>query len=171
MLPCTYYYYYYYNYYNNYYYYYYYYYYYCPSTYNASYYAAVQVPGVLKTRVGYTGGMRKNPNYNTVCAGDGHTEGIKIWFDPTVVSYADILKKFFKEHDPFRSSKEQYKSAIWYTNEAQRETARAMITELGAKKGQKVATTLESESEWYDTEAAVSESSFAGPAQDDASVC
>jgi peptide-methionine (S)-S-oxide reductase len=51
-----------------------------------------KLPGVVKTRVGYTGGSRPNPTYESVCAGDGHTEAMRVWFDPTIMSYEDLLK-------------------------------------------------------------------------------
>jgi hypothetical protein len=51
-----------------------------------------KLPGVVKTRVGYTGGLSPNPTYGSVCAGDGHTEALRIWYDPAVVSYEELLK-------------------------------------------------------------------------------
>ncbi len=49
----------------------------------------------MKTRVGYTGGRRPNPTYESVCAGDGHTEAMRVWFDPTAISFEQLLDKFF----------------------------------------------------------------------------
>lgn len=51
-----------------------------------------KVPGVLSTRVGYTGGSKPDPTYNSVCSGDGHTEAVKVDFDPQEVPYEDLLK-------------------------------------------------------------------------------
>ncbi|CAE7312599.1 msrA [Symbiodinium natans] len=90
-----------------------------------------QVPGVLKTTVGYTGGRNANPSYESVCAGDGHTEAIQIEYDPEKVSYDALLDAFLKGHQPMRS-KAQYKSAIWYHNEEQRKEAERRMEEIGA---------------------------------------
>ncbi len=51
-----------------------------------------RLPGVVKTRVGYTGGTAPNPTYNSVCAGDGHTEAMRVWFDPSVITYEQLLQ-------------------------------------------------------------------------------
>lgn len=51
-----------------------------------------RLPGVVKTRVGYTGGTAPNPSYNSVCAGDGHTEAMRVWFDPSVITYEQLLQ-------------------------------------------------------------------------------
>lgn len=51
-----------------------------------------KLPGVLKTRVGYTGGHTSNPTYGSVCGGDGHTEAMRVWFDSKQVTYAQLLQ-------------------------------------------------------------------------------
>ena len=56
--------------------------------------------GVVKTRVGYTGGSTSAPTYSSVCANDGHTEAIQVTFDTAVISYKQILDVFFEEHNP-----------------------------------------------------------------------
>lgn len=101
------------------------------------------IPGVLETEVGYSGGTTDHPTYETVHMGDtGHAESVKITFDPKVLSYEDLLEKwFFKMHDPTGVDRQgndrgsQYRSAIFYMSEAQRLTAervRAKVDKSGA---------------------------------------
>ena len=86
----------------------------------------------MRTVVGYAGGQTEWPTYKTVCGNDGHTEAIMIEFDPSKITYEDILRMFFREHDPMRAKhKVQYKSAIWVQSDAQRETAERLIAALG----------------------------------------
>jgi peptide methionine sulfoxide reductase msrA/msrB len=89
-----------------------------------------QLPGVLATRVGYTGGHVPNPTYPLVKRGDtGHAESIEIEFDPSVLSYEQLLMTFFRMHDPTTRNRQgndlgsQYRSAIFFHDEAQRATA------------------------------------------------
>ncbi|MBX3732094.1 MAG: bifunctional methionine sulfoxide reductase B/A protein [Verrucomicrobiae bacterium] len=89
-----------------------------------------KVPGVLRTRVGYTGGSTANPTYQEVCSGrTGHAEAIEITFDPDQVTYETLLDHFFRMHDPTTLNRQhndvgtQYRSAIFVTSETQRETA------------------------------------------------
>jgi len=97
------------------------------------------VPGVKKVTSGYTGGHVANPTYKQVCEGDtGHAEATRIEFDPTVVSYAHLLEIFFESHDPTTLNRQgadegtQYRSAIFYANDAQKAAA-----EAGKKAAQK----------------------------------
>ncbi|WOI53875.1 peptide-methionine (S)-S-oxide reductase MsrA [Parvularcula sp. LCG005] len=92
------------------------------------------VPGVLRTRVGYTGGAFDDPTYTDVKTGmTGHAEAIEIVYDPAVVSYEKLLHWFFQIHDPSTKNRQgndigtQYRSAIWYTSEEQKETAERVI--------------------------------------------
>ena len=97
-----------------------------------------QLPGVWSTSVGYAGGSTPNPTYEEVCSGHtGHTEAIRVVFDPTVVSYADLLKKFFEIHDPTQGMRQgndvgtQYRSAIYWTTPEQEQTARELTKVYG----------------------------------------
>lgn len=92
-------------------------------------------PGVLETRVGYSGGDVPNATYRN--HGD-HAEAIEIKFDPAVISYRQILEYFFQIHDPSTRNRQgndigrSYRSAIFYTSEAQRETAEDTIADVDA---------------------------------------
>ena len=106
--------------------------------------------------VGYTGGENEAATYQSVCRGDGHTEGIRLWYDENEVTYGELLAKFFKEHDVsslnfVRPVKAQYKSGIWYHTPEQKEEASAAIAQLQAQ-GRKVGTTLDPVGLWVDAE-------------------
>ncbi len=90
--------------------------------------------GVEIVEPGYTGGKRKNPTYEQVCSGaTGHAEAIRIVFDPKIIGYDELLQVFFATHDPTTLNRQgndigtQYRSAIFYTNEKQKELAIAYI--------------------------------------------
>ena len=98
-----------------------------------------KVPGVVATRVGYTGGALENPVYEQVKTGTtGHAEAIEISYDPAQVSYEKILHWFFQIHDPTTKDRQgndrgsQYRSAIFYMNEEQREIAEDVIDAVEA---------------------------------------
>jgi len=89
-----------------------------------------QAPGVYTTAVGYAGGVTPNPTYEEVCSGrTGHTEAVLVVFDPTVTSYEEMLRLFWENHDPTQGMRQgndvgtQYRSAIYWTDEAQRAAA------------------------------------------------
>lgn len=92
-----------------------------------------KIPGVVETAVGYTGGTTANPTYNTVKTGSsGHCEAVLIRFDPKRLSYSDLLEQwFFRMHDPTTRDRQgndagsQYRSAIFYSDEAQHRAALA----------------------------------------------
>lgn len=110
-----------------------------------------QVPGVLETEVGYIGGKIENPSYEQVCYEDtGHAEAVKITYDAKKVSFETILKQFFRMHDPTQLNRQgpdvgsQYRSAIFYVDEAQKKIAGELIAKLNEDKFDgKIVTTLE----------------------------
>ena len=90
------------------------------------------IPGVYTTAVGYAGGSTPNPTYEEVCSGrTGHTEAVLVVYDPEVVSYEDLLRAFWEHHDPTQGMRQgndmgtQYRSAIYFTDDAQRGEAEA----------------------------------------------
>jgi peptide-methionine (S)-S-oxide reductase len=102
---------------------------------------------VIRTRVGYTGGTKQNPDYYHL--GD-HTESIQIDFDPAQVSYEELLRQFFAAHSPtHRPYSIQYRSAVFYADEAQRETAERVIAELEQAQGARIFTAVEPASRFY----------------------
>jgi methionine-S-sulfoxide reductase len=89
-----------------------------------------QVPGVIKTTAGYTGGHTENPTYDAVCTHTtGHAEAVEIEFDPEQVSYRTLLMQFFRMHDPTQLNRQgpdvgdSYRSAIFYTGQEQHKEA------------------------------------------------
>jgi len=98
-----------------------------------------ELPGVISTRVGYTGGRTANPRYEDVKTGStGHAEAIEIIFDPSRLSYQDLLLFFFRLHDPTTLNRQgndrgtQYRSAIFFHDDAQRQTAEAVKAKVDA---------------------------------------
>jgi peptide-methionine (S)-S-oxide reductase len=99
-----------------------------------------QLKGVEKVVSGYTGGMIPNPSYQQVCTGTtGHAEAIQVTFDPTVVSFREILEIFFTIHDPTTLNRQggdigtQYRSAIFYDSPEQKAIADEVISDLSSK--------------------------------------
>lgn len=122
-----------------------------------------QLDGVTAVRPGYAGGTRETADYRTVCGGaTDHAEAIEISYDPARISMGQILKMFFSiAHDPTQKDRQghdvgrQYRSAIFYADEAQREVAEAYIRQIDAAgifEG-KVQTTLEPLTEFFPAEA------------------
>lgn len=100
-----------------------------------------QLQGVLKVESGYAGGLVENPTYHQVCTGTtGHAEVVQVTFDPSLVSYQEVLDVFFGIHDPTTLNRQgadvgtQYRSAIFYHSPAQKAVAEKRIDELNAAK-------------------------------------
>jgi peptide-methionine (S)-S-oxide reductase len=98
-----------------------------------------QTPGVYSTAVGYAGGFTENPTYEETCSGrTGHAEVVLVVYDPAQVSYEQLLTVFWEGHDPTQGMRQgndrgtQYRSAIYYTDEAQRDAAEASAKAYGA---------------------------------------
>jgi len=114
-----------------------------------------QQDGVIETTVGYTGGHVANPSYAEVCTGTtGHAETVEVVYDPSKTDYETLTKIFFETHDPTQVNRqgpdvgEQYRSAIFYLNEEQKEIAMKLKKEL-EDKGYKVATEITKATEFY----------------------
>jgi len=97
-----------------------------------------QIPGVWTTAVGYVNGPTPNPTYQEVCSGrTGHTEAVLVVFDPRVVSYNELLKAFWENHDPTQGMRQgndvgtQYRSGIYPLNDAQAAAAEASMEAYG----------------------------------------
>ena len=100
-----------------------------------------QLHGVEKVESGYSGGTVPNPTYREVCSGlTGHAEVAQITFDPQTISYREVLEVFFATHDPTTLNRQgadvgtQYRSVIFYHNDAQKQIAAQVILELNAAK-------------------------------------
>ncbi len=96
-----------------------------------------QVKGVTSTRVGYAGGVTKNPTYEDVCShGTGHAEVVEVEYDPAQITFARLLDVFWENHDPTTKHRQgpdigsQYRSAIFFTTPAQEAVARASAAQL-----------------------------------------
>ena len=92
-----------------------------------------RIPGVWSTSVGYAGGSTPHPSYEEVCSGQtGHTEAVRVVYDPSKVDYADLVKAFFEFHDPTQGMQQgndvgtQYRSAIYTLSDEQAETAKRL---------------------------------------------
>jgi peptide methionine sulfoxide reductase msrA/msrB len=120
-----------------------------------------KLPGVVSTEVGYTGGKIPNPSYERISTGStGHAESIRIEFNPSVIAYADLLRYFFRLHDPTTINRQgndrgtQYRSAIFFIDEQQKKTAEQIIKEVDAsnKWNGPVVTQVAKASDWYPAE-------------------
>lgn len=112
-----------------------------------------EIPGVLQTEVGYTGGSAPNPSYEDVSSGrSGHAEAVRVVYDESVLGFRQLLADwFFRMHDPTTQNRQgndvgtQYRSAIFITDEAQRQVAESVIRELdkSGKFASPIVTTIE----------------------------
>src|SRR5579883_3493615 len=91
-----------------------------------------KLPGVYTTATGYAGGTKPNPTYREVCNhATGHAEVVRVVYDPAKISYEDLLRVFWENHDPTQGNRQgndvgtQYRSAVYYTDDAQRAAAEA----------------------------------------------
>ncbi len=119
-----------------------------------------QTPGVLSTAVGYTGGFTPNPTYREVCSGmTGHAEAVLVVFDPKRIGYDELLRVFWESHDPTQGMRQgndvgtQYRSAIYYANDAQRQAALRSREAYQAKLGEagygRITTEIEPAGQFY----------------------
>ena len=120
-----------------------------------------QLAGVSDVTSGYAGGSAAAANYQAVCGGDtGHAEVIRVTYDPQRISYEQLLDVFFDAHDPTQLNRQgndvgtQYRSAIFYADEAQKQAAEAKISELSTsgKFPRPIVTTLEPLVEFFPAE-------------------
>ncbi len=121
-----------------------------------------QTPGVRRVVSGYTGGTTTNPTYREVCTGrTGHAEAVRIEFDPTQVSYEQLLEVFWRAHDPTQLNRQgndvgpQYRSAIFVHDERQRAVAEASKAAMQAsgRLDRPIVTTIEPAGPFYPAEA------------------
>jgi len=121
-----------------------------------------KLPGVIRTTVGYTGGTVPSPSYEAVCTGKtGHAEAVEIEFDPKKISYEKLLDVFWRNIDPTTENQQffdhgsQYRTAIFYHNEAQREAAikSKQKLKLSGVFDHDIVTTIEPAKKFYKAEA------------------
>jgi peptide-methionine (S)-S-oxide reductase len=119
-----------------------------------------QIEGIISTAVGFSGGFTPNPTYDEVCTGKtGHTEVVKVVFDPNIISFEQLLTKFWENHDPTQGMRQggdigtQYRSAIFTYNNAQQSSAIASKSAyqqaLNAEKHHSITTEIESAKAFY----------------------
>ena len=108
-----------------------------------------ELDGIYRTEVGYCGGNSPNTNYREVCTGTtNHAEAVKLEFDPKVITYEQIIKRFFEFHDPTTLNSQgpdfgtQYRSEIFYLNDEQKNIAQKVIDDVDKKLSGKVVTRL-----------------------------
>ena len=120
-----------------------------------------QIPGVLSTSVGYLGGTMKNPTYKDVCTGrTGHAEVVQVTYDPSRVTYDDLLTVFWENHDPTTLNRQgpdigpQYRSAIFYHDEAQKNAAESSKEERdrSGRYRRPIVTEITPATEYYEAE-------------------
>ena len=120
-----------------------------------------RVPGVIRTEVGYTQGMKQNPTYDEVCSGmTGHAEAVLVEFDTSAVTYDHLLTVFFDIHDPTTKNRQggdvgtHYRSGLYYLNERQKESAISARDKINKSKKYEspVVTEIAPANQWYRAE-------------------
>ena len=120
-----------------------------------------RLPGVIDTKVGYTGGHVKNPTYQEVCTDrTGHAEAVQVEYDPDKISYEDLLGVFWRNHDPTTPNRQgpdigsQYRSVIFFHSKEQEDIARISKRELekSAKFSRPIVTEIMPATEFYPAE-------------------
>lgn len=119
----------------------------------------LEARGVSQVTSGYMGGQVDNPTYEAVCGGNtGHAEVTQITFDPTIITFRDLLDVFFAIHDPTTLNRQgndvgtQYRSAIYYHSDAQKQTAREAIAEIAADFDNPIVTEVTAAEKFYPAE-------------------
>jgi len=117
------------------------------------------IPGVLDTEVGYVGGQTANPTYRQVCTDTtGHAEAVRVTFDPAAVSYDTLLDAFWSLHDPTQLNRQgpdvgsQYRSAIFFEDDAQRTAAEASKERAQSRFGRPIVTAIVPSQPFYRAE-------------------
>ncbi len=118
-----------------------------------------QIPGVTASTVGYIGGHTEDPTYEDVCTHTtGHAEAVELEYNPDEVSYEALVRQLFYMHDPTQLNRQgpdvgdQYRSAIFYFDDVQRETAQQIKDELQAGKNQPIVTQIVPAVTYYEAE-------------------
>jgi peptide-methionine (S)-S-oxide reductase len=118
-----------------------------------------EIEGVVKTSVGYTGGRTEDPSYEQVCSGTtGHAESVEVWFDPTVLSYGELVNAFWLMHDPTTRNRQgwdlgtQYRSSIFFHDPEQERLAIASRDQHQETLGRTIVTEIVPASTFYDAE-------------------
>lgn len=118
-----------------------------------------QIPGVTATKVGYTGGHTENPSYEDVCTHTtGHAEAVEVEFDESQVSYEMLVMHFFRMHDPTQLNRQgpdvgdSYRSAIFYIDDEQKNTAEKVLAESQANFEQPIVTQIVPATTFYEAE-------------------
>jgi methionine-S-sulfoxide reductase len=119
-----------------------------------------QVPGVVNSRVGYTGGHTENPTYEEVCTHTtGHAEATELTYDPAKVSYETLVKQFFHMHDPTQLNRQgpdvgdSYRSAIFYHDDEQKNIAERVMQQQQKELDKPIVTQIVPVAEFYEAEA------------------
>lgn len=117
-----------------------------------------KLKGVTATEVGYTGGHTENPNYEQVCNKDtGHAEAVLVTFDSDIITFEELVTNFWKIHDPTTVNRqgpdigEQYRSAIFYKSDKQKQIAERVMAELtkANKFSKPIVTEITASETWY----------------------